>query len=102
MNGTTMPTKSQLEDISLPIWQRLELLEHCPVEFPYKVGDEVTFTNDYDLKFKVMICGFSSGELFNDYGWCVHFCGLEAKINGYAWWKAEHPSKFSNIESTQG
>ena len=85
----------QLSVVDNPIWASLGLEEHCHTEFKFKVGDQVTFTNDYEVEFQVEICGFTSGELFAEYGWCVHFCGIGGKTSGYAHWHANHPSRFS-------
>jgi hypothetical protein len=82
----------------LPIFQQLDLLETCPIEFPFKVGDVVKYTNEYGLNFHVQICGFSSDDvMFGKYEKCVHFCGIGNELNGYAWWMPHLISDFSAL-----
>lgn len=74
-----------------PIWRRLGLLERPPVECSLRVGDHVTYRNDYGVEFDQEICGFSDGYMFETYGKFIHHCCRGGNIAGCAWWSASHP-----------
>lgn len=48
-------------------------LQECPRDFDLRVGDKVTYTNDYGVEFKGhTIVGFTNDHLLFKYGNCVY------------------------------
>ena len=77
----------------MPIWQKLELQEHPPVECAFAVGDRVIYTNDAGLKFDCDIIGFSENTDF--YGRFIHLKEHGKTETGSCWWFPHLPTEIT-------
>lgn len=69
------------------ICDKLNLLEFPPIECKFSLMDKVIYTNDYGVKFEMIVVGFSQPVFFglsNDPRF-IHLAKNE-NINGSAYW----------------
>ena len=66
------------------LWEKLGLQQFPSIECPFAIGDTVIYTNDYGVKFKMDIIGFSKDTSF--YGRFIHLKPHEYEDeDGSAW-----------------
>lgn len=86
MTATSASTPKPVHGATVPIWKKLDLLEHSPVPCDFAVGDKVTYTNDAGLKFPMEIVGFS-GPHGHLRGGFIHLKRADRdSLDGVAWW----------------
>ena len=88
----------QIHGEPIPFWKKLGLEPLPPIECPFAVGDTVIYTNDYGVKFKMDIIGFSKDTSF--YGRFIHLKRHEHEdVDGCAWWCPCSPQEITPIDT---
>lgn len=73
-----------------------DMQETPPLPFPFKVGDEVTYTNGNGLSAKARIRGFAKEQTsYGSFVYLEHWSGTGWRLG--AWWFAERPESVSAL-----
>lgn len=86
-------TENQFENLR----KKLGCSEKPPIETNFKVDDDVIYTNDYGIKFKRKILGFSVEV--DRFGRFIYLCNRDGSTAGSAYWVPEKASSLSSNES---
>jgi len=79
----------------VPFWREHGLLPYAPIPYDtdLQVGDHVIYTNDYGLKSRRIVVGFSRSDMVGGY---IHLVSAKyPKGEGSCWW---FPHKASSLK----